>query len=695
MRNSFVKRSAHALIGCAVGASLAVPANFAFVSESRAEDAPRAIVGEARVAGKPMNFAVNLLGASPEDLDKAVKLADGLEYSKSLATYPEFGTFFVQSANPTFAQSLADALKEAGLSFDSIGPTRQAVVAGDEVVVDTPPAATGSRERRSAAVLYNQLDREGALEEIDPLTAAVSWGNYAVHSPETRAANLNTSKVVVGVLDTGVDGNHPDLKNKIDASLSAGCDHNGILDTSWDAWQDNHYHGTHVAGTIGAEHNGNGVEGVGPDSVVLAAVRTANADGMFYPEYVTCAFTWAGQNHFDLTNNSYYVDPWAAWVKDEPNQAAGREAVERAVNYSARNGVLNIAAAGNSALDLDNNTRDSESPNDLGEGNEISDRDITNGIDLPRQIPGVVAVSSVQKDRSTAAPDAGNATFTRSSFSNYGVNSISVAAPGSAIVSTFPGKQTTNNLNLAGYGAISGTSMASPHAAGVAAWIKAVHPNYTAAQVAEVLTLSADPSRLAEPADGKEYRGAGMVDALKAVTYPSIAPVIELDKQSVLASETVQSSLGGFMPGETITVSVVVGDYDQVVATAKADDEGKATVSWNPPAGIEPGSYEVVAAGLTSKRSAQVDLEITASKVDASTDTSDLPSADPVPGDIKQPESFVSSDVKQPESSAPAAKAETPKKPVSLPATGVGSEGLPVWVMIAALGAAALGARRR
>ena len=84
-------------------------------------------------------------------------------------------------------------------------------------------------------------------------------------------------------------------------------------------------HGTHVAGTIAAARNGIGIVGVAPN-VRIASVKVINADGFIYPEYAVCGFVWAGLKHMDVTNNSYFVDPFEYYCEDQPDQYAAKEA---------------------------------------------------------------------------------------------------------------------------------------------------------------------------------------------------------------------------------------------------------------------------------------------------------------------------------------------------------------------------------
>ena len=369
-----------------------------------------------------MNYAVNLTAdASHYDFNAAVSKAS--ENGVVLAQYPEFNTFFVQSAKAAYAPTLGKSLVDTGISYQSIGPTRYKTVAGSEVRTE---------------------------------------------QPQTTASEANA-----------------------------------VAD---------------AAGTIAAAHNAYGVDGVAP-SATIVAIKTSNEAGSFYPEYVACAFDWAAEHDIDVTNSSYYMDPYAFWMPTEGSQAAGLEAASRAIRYAKNHGVVNIAAEDNDNDDHDNPTIDKASPNDV-EGAAV-ERNVVGGIDVPAMVnDSVVSVAAVALPTGT---DPATATLERSKFSNYGKNSVDVAAPGSRIWSTLP---TWKKDPPFGY--LSGTSMASPHAAGVAALIKQIHPDYTPDQTIALLKKQAGYTydRLAVPEDGKEYRGAGLVNALAAVLKDQPQPVV-------------------------------------------------------------------------------------------------------------------------------------------------------------------------
>lgn len=272
---------------------------------------------------------------------------------------------------------------------------------------------------------------------------------------------------------------------------------------SWRPAANESDHGTHVAGTIAAAKNGIGVTGVAP-GVKVAGIKVATTDGFFYTEAVVCGFVWAAEHGVDVTNNSYYTDPWLFNCKNDPDQGALVEAHARAIRYAERKGTVNVAAAGNSEMDLAaDEITDTTSPNDTTPVERvINPREC---LDIPTQIPGVVTVSAL------------GAKNLKSSYSNYGLGVIDISAPGGdstvfqkpeapavdgRILSTLPGGK---------YGYKAGTSMASPHVAGVVALIKSTHPHASAAQVKALLYAQADDTACTNPYD---INGDGTVDAV-------------------------------------------------------------------------------------------------------------------------------------------------------------------------------------
>ena len=562
------QRSWKALI--AGGAALTVGLTLtAFGAPSHAEGVA-GITSEARAQDEVMNYAVNLPAtASRYDFNAAVSKAS--ENGVVLAQYPEFNSFFVQSVKAAYAPDLGKSLVAAGISYDSIGPTRYKTVTGDEVRTEQPTKtdAEANAVNEAAAEHETGLSADSQLNDFTPDEGdANAWGLSAIGAVEAQTVDVPRATVTVAVMDTGIDPDHKDLKDRIDASRSVGCQVNGIPNQDPSAWKDDHYHGTHVAGTIAASHNGYGVDGVAPDATLIA-IKTSNKAGSFYPEYVACAFDWAAEHNVDVSNSSYYMDPYAFWLPNEASQAAGLEAASRAVRYSKEHGVVNFAAEGNSNDDHDNPTIDKDSPNDV-EGAAV-ERNVAGGIDVPAMLND--SVLSVSALKLPTGADPATAKLERAGFSNYGKNSVDVAAPGQRIWSTMPTWEKDPP-----FGYLSGTSMASPHAAGVAALVKEIHPDYTADEVIALVKKQAGYTydRLAEPTDGKEYRGAGLVNALDAVLKDQPKPVMGSIEYSYDGGTDWRPLADAHVAGMIYVRTTVTGPV--TTATMKVEDQDPVTV---------------------------------------------------------------------------------------------------------------------
>lgn len=562
------QRSWKALI--AGGAALTVGLTLtAFGAPSHAEGVA-GITSEARAQDEVMNYAVNLPAtASRYDFNAAVSKAS--ENGVVLAQYPEFNSFFVQSVKAVYAPDLGKSLVAAGISYDSIGPTRYKTVTGDEVRTEQPTKTDAEANAVSEAAAEHEtgLSADSQLNDFTPDEGdANAWGLSAIGAVEAQKVDVPRATVTVAVMDTGIDPDHQDLKDRIDASRSVGCQVNGIPNQDPSAWKDDHYHGTHVAGTIAASHNGYGVDGVAPDATLIA-IKTSNKAGSFYPEYVACAFDWAAEHNVDVSNSSYYMDPYAFWMPNEASQAAGLEAASRAVRYSKEHGVVNFAAEGNSDDDHDNPTIDKDSPNDV-EGAAV-ERNVAGGIDVPAMLND--SVLSVSALKLPTGADPATAKLERAGFSNYGKNSVDVAAPGQRIWSTMPTWEKDPP-----FGYLSGTSMASPHAAGVAALVKEIHPDYTADEVIALVKKQAGYTydRLAEPTDGKEYRGAGLVNALDAVLKDQPKPVMGSIEYSYDGGTDWRPLADAHVAGMIYVRTTVTGPV--TTATMKVEDQDPVTV---------------------------------------------------------------------------------------------------------------------
>jgi subtilisin family serine protease len=441
------------------------------------------------VSGPPMSYVVNVSGGARTAASVRRAIADA--GGTVVIAYDRIGVVVVRSENPDFAGEIRRIR-----GVESAGATRTAPL---PAVADTstgagPPLTDG--EIRAAARLA-----AAGEEELEPL----QWSLPAIRAERAHAHSIGSDRVTVAVIDTGVDDTHPDLAPNFDAAGSASCV-GGRPDPTPGSGRPapgESDHGTHVAGTVAAARNGTGVVGVAP-GVRISGIKVSDPAGFFYTEAVVCAFVWAADHGADVTNNSYYVDPWLFNCASDPDQKALAEAVMRAVRYAERKGAVNVAAAGNSRMDLAADTlTDTSSPNDSTPlSREISPLTCP---DIPTQLPGVVTTSAL------------GAKGLKSSFSNYGDRVINIAAPGGdatryqapaapavdgRILSTLPGGR---------YGYKAGTSMASPHVAGVVALIRSRHPQLPPAAVKTLLYRQADDTDCGAPYD---YNGDGTPDAV-------------------------------------------------------------------------------------------------------------------------------------------------------------------------------------
>jgi hypothetical protein len=273
----------------------------------------------------------------------------------------------------------------------------------------------------------------------------------------TAAWGITTGdpSVAVGVIDTGIDYTHPDLAANIwinPGENCAGCrtdridnDSNGYVDDvrGWDFLNDDndpfddHGHGTHVAGTIGAVgNNGVGVTGVSW-TTRLMPLKFLGADGSGTTADAVRALLYASDQGAVVTNNSYGGDGFSQAFAD-------------AIAYADAHNSLFVAAAGNS----------------------LADNDATPSYPASYNLPNVVTVAATDgSDR-------------KAWFSNYGRRSVDLGAPGDTIYSTV--------LDGA-YDYMSGTSMASPHVAGAAALVKAAFPAASDIGIKALLLRTVDP----------------------------------------------------------------------------------------------------------------------------------------------------------------------------------------------------------
>ncbi|MEY8339099.1 S8 family peptidase [Lachnospiraceae bacterium 62-35] len=286
----------------------------------------------------------------------------------------------------------------------------------------------------------------------------------------------NKREVIVAVVDTGIDINHPDLKNAIwvntDEIPGDGIDNdgNGFIDDvyGWNFFRNNNQvyegseddHGTHIAGTIGAAKGNGGIVGITDNSYVkiMPIKALGTSSGVGTPEMIANAIQYAEANGASICNLS-----------------SGTLTAYPELNEAIQNSnMLFIVASGN------------------GDASDIG-YSLENSPVYPASMPyeNIISVANLMFDGTLAKS------------SNFGPVSVDIAAPGSHIVSTIPG----------GYAIMSGTSMAAPMVTGVAAMLYSSHPDWSIMDVKNAILNS---SRKLDSLNGSLVTG-GMLDAAAAM----------------------------------------------------------------------------------------------------------------------------------------------------------------------------------
>ena len=400
----------------------------------------------------------------------------------------------------------ADVLRRSSL-VDEVGEDfawkafpsyAEAVAAGDLTVLDAaaPPPGGGP---------------EVTEDPLEPF----QWSTIQIRAPEAHAVQAGSPAVDVGILDSGIDAQHVDFAvdeggTNVDCARGRDFVPLGPGVGTPDPCVDNQFHGTHVAGIVAAQANGVGVVGVAPN-VTLVPVKVCDAAGYCYASATAAGITYAGDAKLDVINMSFFVDDDQLLESHEfkcmtdPVQRAFRQANERAIQYARNQGVVPVAALGNSDNDLAHPPEPYENECDV----------------VPAETEGVVGTMALGPASEKAA------------YSNYGTWATDVAAPGgnsdnpngefpgpcgNTVLSTIPGNA---------WACLEGTSMASPHATGVAALI--------VSQFGRLGTDAGEPDVVMRPQNVESYLqsttvdlglpgydecfGNGRIDALRAVTH--------------------------------------------------------------------------------------------------------------------------------------------------------------------------------
>ena len=529
-------------------------------------------------------------GSSDADAVKAVIAAGGTVDATNTAV----GVLKVSTSNPSFVNQVSAAKAIEGAARDKvIGRVPTSPRPAGEIERLDAERATSTPTAASAAAGKGAPSTTRPSKKADPLTP-LQWDMQAIGAPQAHNVLMGDHRVRVGIMDTGIDGTHPDIAPNFDARLSRNftvdiplidgpCEVPSCVDPNN---VDEDGHGTHVAGTIGSPRNGIGIEGVAP-GVDLVNVRAGQDSGYFFIGPFVDAMTYAGDIGLDVVNMSFYIDPWLYNCRSNPADSPEAQieqrtiisATQRAINYAHRKGVTLISAMGNEHTDLGNPTFDDTSPDFPPDA--AYERTVDNScLNLPTEAKYVIGVTSTGPSGRKAY------------YSNFGVEQAEVAAPGGDYREFFgtPDYATPKNLILAPYPEavgrangdidetgepttdfvvkdctagpcsyyqyLQGTSMASPHAVGVAALIVARYgfgfgarfglpPAITEA----LLYRSANPTPCPDPA---------------TFVYPGLSDVYT-------ATCTGTPSLNGFFGhGEVNALNAVLGAPGHAPASASS-----------------------------------------------------------------------------------------------------------------------------
>lgn len=422
------------------------------------------------------------------------------------------GTVTVEAPDQGFIEQLRGRPGVAGVARDrSIGALPGTTPRRDLVEQESGRHGTGGRVRHRPGHHGGGGGGTGVPAGTDTFED-LQWDMQMIHADVARTVNAGSPDVLVGIIDTGIDASSPDLAPNFDAqrsrnfttdipSIDGPCEVPSCVDP---ADTDDGGHGTHVAGTVAAAANGTGIVGVAPKTK-LVNIRAGQDYGYFFLAPTLDALTYAGDIGVDVVNMSFYVDPWLFNCRSNPADSPEQQyeqrsiisAMDRALDYAYERGVTLISAMGNGNTDLGKPRIDSSSP-DYPEG-AAYDRTIDNDdcLVMPTEGNHVFNVTSVGPSQ------------TKADYSDYGLERAWVAAPGgwfrdgfgtdtyrtnaNLILSTYPKhvlqaegtvdqdgavlpegeglvfKDCTAGGACGYYTYLQGTSMAAPHATGVAA----------------------------------------------------------------------------------------------------------------------------------------------------------------------------------------------------------------------------------
>ena len=452
--------------------------------------------------------------------------------------------------------------------------------------------------------------RQRRLVPNDPLYVE-QWHHPHTRLPEAWDITTGSADVRVAVIDTGILAQHPDLANQIEGGYDMISDpENARDDDGFDSDPEDDgdlglgdgsstFHGTHVAGIVAAESNNNmGIAGASWQTRIMP-IRVL---GLY------------GGSTFDLIQSIRYAAGLSNESGEVPDQAADiinmslggggySSAEEDAISAAVEAGTIIFAAAGNDGLPRG---------------------------DYPASYPGVISVASINQNNRLAG------------YSNYG-STLDIAAPGGdfgqdvdqdgipdGILSTIGDDR--ESTTTYGYRAYEGTSMATPHVAGIAALMKAVNPSLSPANFDRLLEEGRITNDLGEPGRDDDF-GWGVIDAYKAVTaardlvdgvLEPLPPSLQINPGNISfgLTQTQKSLLLGNSGDGTITINGVTETADWLtIETESTDDDGLGRYSVIADRStLAPGSFttNINIDASTGPREIPVSLRVTSNSFDAS-----------------------------------------------------------------------------
>ncbi len=355
----------------------------------------------------------------------------------------------------TAARVNADARKFARRAGGQVGKVYSHAINGFQM---KGTASAAAAMRRAPGVLSVTRDRPVHLTETDPFGIERIHA-FIVGGGDAYSAGFRGAGARIAIIDTGIDLDHPDLAAHIDIASGKNCVNPGQPPN------DGHGHGTHVAGIAAAPLNGVGVVGVAPEAT-LVPIKTFDDAGNSSEALVLCGLDYVVALNTDGNPNNDIDVANMSWGDPRDWGSCANDALHGAICAADAAGVVLVGGAGNNLADA--------------------------GTFVPAAFPEVVSVSAIA-DFDGIPGGLGGCQFilalfanvcddTFAFFSNYGP-SVDVTAPGVNVYSTWAG---------GGYKQESGTSMATPHVAGVAALVRAANQSLTTAQVRAILTDSGD-----------------------------------------------------------------------------------------------------------------------------------------------------------------------------------------------------------